>query len=206
MATAKKKAASTASNSHAARQIHVAKPHTRARIEHRAMLQKKAEPIAEALSTYNGEYTAELGEALFKFIVEGIGLDNITTLPNMPPLYDMLKWIADEQHPFSKVYKDAKQLLIALYEERGRDVALRPMKTVLRRRYQVVTKDGEVEDLEEEREVDNVERSKLAFAAYQWSLSHLAPKKHGRRAEDEGGGKNEQLEALFNSLKQGPAQ
>lgn len=205
MATAKKKAASTAPASGAARQTHIDKPHTRTRIEHRAMLQKKAEPIAEALSPYNGEYTAELGEALFKMIVEGIGLDNITTLPNMPPLYDMLKWIGNTEHPFSKIYRDAKQLLLALYEERALNVALKPMQTVIKRTYQTVV-DGEVEDLYEERVVDNVERSKLAHAAYVWSLGHLAPKKHGRRAEDEGGGKNEQLEALFNSLKQGPAQ
>ena len=91
--------------------------------------------------------------------------------------------------------------MVPYYEERAVDVATTPMVLELR-----TEKDNsEFGESVEKRYVDAVERSKLSFAAYQWALAHLRPKKHGKTPEAGSGGVNPQLQALFDSIKAGPA-
>lgn len=155
---------------------------------------------------FDGEYTDELGQLLSEMVADGITLDTISKLPNTPPLRLMLRWIADDSHPFRKLYYDAKNLMVALYEERALDAATQPLIGVIKTKKQAVTRDGDVVDLEEERIADNVERSRLVVDTYKWTLEHLAPRKHGRKATPDGQQPNEQLEALFSSLKEGPVE
>lgn len=129
-------------------------------------------------------------------------MDKISRRPGMPELKTMIAWLGDPDHPFGKTYMDAKALLVPLYEERAQDAALDATRSeIVTTRYS--DKDGESREV---RIVDNVERAKLIVAAYQWTLSHLKPKKHGRNADPESGRPNDQLKALFDSLKQGPAE
>ncbi len=176
--------------------------HQLARVEAKAQIFLRATEAAVLEPPYGGEYTERLGLVIAAMVADAATLDNISTLPNMPPLRDMLKWIAQESHPFSRLYYDAKRVLVPLYEERAQAVANRTLRAAKKRKYQAVDRFGEVHDLTEETESDNVERSRLIVDTYQWTLSHLSPRKHGRRAEDGGGGPNEQLKTLFDSLKQ----
>jgi hypothetical protein len=175
--------------------------HQIARVVERVKRYKKALPIAQATPAFNGEYTTTLGETLSDMVADGCTLDNISTLPNMPPLRVMLRWIADTSHPFNKIYYDAKRAMVALYEERAFEAANKPLLATFTTRRQALDKNGAVVDLVEEREVDNVERAKLMVSTHQWTLSHLAPKKHSRQATPITGEGTEQLEALFQSLK-----
>lgn len=178
----------------------------RARAEHRAQLYRRAIEVVKELPEFSGEYTAALGDAFAVLIADGCTLDNVSSFACMPPRYMLLRWIADKEHPLSRIYYDAKALLVPLYEERAQAAADNPLRGVIVTRRQAVTKTGAVVDLREEREVDNVERSKLQVGTYQWTLSHLLPKKHGRNAQPAAGEPNDQLKALFESLKQGPAE
>ena len=148
------------------------------------------------------EWSEALGKTLFGLIVVGLSMDKISQRPGMPELKTMLVWLGNPGHPFGKLYKEAKALLVPLYEERAQDAALEATKSeVVTTRYS--DRDGESREV---KIVDNVERAKLKLTAYQWSLSHLLPKKHGRNADPEAGKPNDQLKALFDSLKQGPAE
>lgn len=175
--------------------------HQMARVEHRAQIFRRATEAAEHEPPYEGVYTERLGLVLAAMVADGATLDNISTLPNMPPVYHMTKWIAQADHPFHKLYYDAKQVLIPLYEERAQTAAYQSLKATRRRRYQQVDKYGAIHDLVEEIETDNVARSALRFQAMQWTLSHLSPRKHGRNAEPGADEPNEQLKALFEALK-----
>lgn len=178
--------------------------HQVARVENRARIYRNAIEIADEMPPYAGEYTDTLGEGLAAMVVDGATLDQIATLPNMPPLWHMTRWVAKSDHPFHKLYYGAKEALVALYEERAQSAASTPLIGVTRVRRQAVTRDGDVVDLEEEREADNVERSKLIVNTYQWGLSHMSPRKHGRNAEESKDGPTEQLKALFQSIRSGP--
>lgn len=149
------------------------------------------------------EWSDELGEDLYILFSTGHGMNSVAKMDGMPSVYQMMKWLADESHAFSRVRARALEHLVPYYEELAKEITLtaNPQTVVTRR--QVLTKDGDVEDLVDERVVDNVERSKLAFMGLQWTLGHLKPKKHGR-APDSAPGKNEQLEGLFAALKAGP--
>jgi hypothetical protein len=145
-------------------------------------------------------YTDELDVALFELVSTGVSLDDIGMMPNMPNVSKLLSWIHDKDHPFSARYMRAKSVLVTLYEERAQQAALKPLLTEL-----TVTKNSDQYGASTEtRIIDNVARSTLIFNAYQWSLSHMLPKKHGKNAEPPSGGHNEQLEALFAALKSGP--
>jgi hypothetical protein len=213
MATAKKKAASTASASSvaAAKQEFKQKKKAANRAAyriHQAQLREELQAEIDAPRPMGRPvypYTDELGQQIFDLIVEGKSIMKISRLPDMPSDVTMFKWIGDDTHKFSSLYARAKQLVVARMEEEITDLADDAERgKIITETFKVV--DGELEPVTEVRYADNVERTKLRIMARQWQLAHLRPKKHGRRAEDEGGGKNEQLEALFNSLKQGPAQ
>ncbi len=129
----------------------------------------------------------------------------IGKMDGMPSDITMFRWIGDKAHPFSEVYKRAKELLVARYEEEIQEIASEALVgEIVTERDAVV--DGDVVRLTETRRADNVERAKVKIAARQWGLSHLMPSKHGRNADPEAGKPNEQLAALFASLKSGPAQ
>lgn len=128
----------------------------------------------------------------------------IAAMDGMPPLYQMLTWLADSTHPFSAVRTRGKEMLVPLYEELAASIAMNPGEAVTKVRKQVVTRDGDIVWVSERRTGDNTERAKLALQGIQWTLSHLKPKKHGRTPEDGGGGPNEQLKGLIDALKAGP--
>jgi hypothetical protein len=149
-------------------------------------------------------YTDELDAKLFQLLSTGVSLDTISQLEGMPQLYTLLGWMADEGHKLCATYTRARKLVIALYEDRAMSVALNPMRSET-----ITTRSGSdakgAFDSKEVREADNVERAKLALGAYQWALGWMVPKKHGRLADGKADGPNPQLEALFQSLKSGPA-
>ena len=151
-------------------------------------------------------YTDELDAQLFQLLSTGSSLDTISRLEGMPPLWVILGWLADETHKLNSTYTRARKMVIPLYEDRALDIALNPKLGIVKVKRQALTKDGEVVDLEETRESDNVERAKLALGAYQWALGWMVPKKHGRAAMQADDKPNEQLESLFQSLKAGPVQ
>ena len=151
-------------------------------------------------------YNDELDAQLFDLIVAGLSLEKISRLPNMPSVPTLLKWVGQKDHKFSETYTRAKALLVPLYEERAIDAATDPQSGIVRTLGQRLTKNGDVVDIEEERYGDNVERSKLAVVTYQWALGWLVPKKHGRQADPSANQPNEQLAALFASLKSGPVE
>lgn len=151
-------------------------------------------------------YTDELGAQLFEYITNGLSMEKISRLDGMPSTSIMLRWIGNVNHPFSKLYLEAKQLLVALYEERMIEVAEEPLLGDITVARQAVTRDGDVVALKETRTSDNVARSELKFKAYMWTLSHLRPTKHGRNPDQSSGAANEQLKGLFDALKAGPAE
>jgi hypothetical protein len=149
-------------------------------------------------------YTDELDAQLFQLLSTGSSLDTISKLEGMPPLWIILGWLADATHKLNTTYTRARNMVIPLYEDRALDIALNPKCGTIKVKRQALTKDGKIVDLEETREGDNVERAKLAFGAYQWALGWMVPKKHGKQATQDADKPNEQLEALFQSLKAGP--
>ena len=145
-------------------------------------------------------YTDELDALLFELLSIGTSLDTISSLEGMPELWQLLRWLGDESHRLSRTYARARELVIPLYEDRALALSLTPQSGVVRTRRQTVTKDGDIVDLNEERESDAVERSKLALSAYQWALGWMAPKKHGPKPiqlED-----NDALKDLLGAFRQ----
>jgi hypothetical protein len=149
-------------------------------------------------------WTEELGDRLFELIATGHSMDEIGRMDDMPSVFHMLKWRQDETHPFCLLFTRAKQQLVDLYEERAQLAALQPETFVQKTRKQVVTRDGDIVWVTENRIIDNVARSALKFQAYQWTLAHLRPKKHGRNPDPSTGSANEQLKGMLEALKQGP--
>lgn len=146
------------------------------------------------------KYDDELDRSLYRLVSTGHSLDYIAGLPNAPSVFRMLDWIATKDHPFSATYLRAKQAMATLYEERIQQNAVTPLvgKVTVTR---TGGKDGGTTEV---REQDNVSRSILIDGAYKFALGYIMPKRHGRNAQPEGGGANEQLEGLFAALKQGP--
>lgn len=164
------------------------------------------EKVAEGpvLPAYNG-WTVEVEKALYDLVGTGHSMREISAMQGMPRLIDMLTWLTDDTHPFSKIYMRAKQAVVALYEEEIQRIGMNAQRAKLRTERQQLTKDGDLVDTVETRYIDNVERSKLAVATLQWTLGHLKPKKHGRNPDQSTGSANEQLKGLFDALKAGPA-
>lgn len=173
------------------------------RFEQRAVKYKTALEIVAPLEDFDGDWTEDLGAALFDLLAEGLSIDEIDALqPKTPPRRVLLRWLADKTHPFQKVYNDGKGVMIPLYEERAFKSTVTPLMME-----QTTVRDGEDDRncYTETKTVDNVERSKLMFAGYGWVLSHMAPHKHGKNADGaDGEQKNDKLEELFNALMDGP--
>ena len=156
--------------------------------------------------SFEPPYTKELDAQLFDLISVGTSLDTIVALEGMPDLPVLLRWLADERHPLYKTNSRARALLPQLWEDRALQIALNPAVGVVKTKRQVLDKFGGVVDVEDVREGDNVERAKLAMSAYTWALGWMTPKKHGRQADPSANQPNDQLKALFDSLKSGPAE
>ena len=112
----------------------------------------------------------------------------------------MLGWLSSDAHKFSALYARAREFAIPLLEDRALSVALNPQPGIIKVRRQVLDKNGDIVEVEEERTQDAVERSKLALSAYQWVLSWRAPKKHGKQAQPGDDG-NDALKQLLNQFK-----
>lgn len=151
-------------------------------------------------------YTGELDRQLFQLLSVGTSLDTISQLEGMPPLYVMLGWLSDKRHKFSETFTRARSIVVPLYEDRALDIALNPASGIIKITRQALTRDGDVVTLTETQDRDAVERAKLALSAYQWALGWMVPKKHGKLPDLGDQKKNEQLEALFASLKSGPVE
>lgn len=167
-------------------------------------MRARAPKIEPARVERNGNayvYNEALDNALFSLIVCGTTLEEIAEREGMPSLSTLLIWIGTKDHPFGATYIKAKEMLVPLYEERVVAVATKAQMGEI-----VVERDGIEGPSTEVRRVDAVERSKLAVSAYQWSLSHLRPRKHGRNADPQAGQPNEQLKALFDALNAGPVE
>ena len=131
-------------------------------------------------------------------------MDAISQIEGMPGLGVMVRWLGEDKHPFRPIYARAKSLLVELYEERAQLAAVNPEQFVIVTEKQVLDREGNVVDLVEKRTVDNVARSTLKFEAYKWTLGYLQPKKHGKQSQPDADKPNEQLEALYQSLRAGP--
>ena len=151
-------------------------------------------------------YTKALGYKMHDLLVAGIGIKKISQMDGMPCDATIYTWIGNPAHPFSELYKTAKQLMIARFEEEIQEIADEEHIGEVRTEREVLNKDGEVVTVIEVKKFDAIEHRKLRIEARRWSLSHLMPKKHGRQPDMGNTGKNEQLEALFTSLKSGPVE
>lgn len=181
----------------------------------KAVAIKQAQSTVESIRAIAGNkkfgrppvpWSEELGDMLFELIATGHSMDMIGSMDDMPSVFNMLKWRQDETHPFHSLFSRAKQQLVDLYEERAQLAALLPQEFTIKTRKQVVTRDGDIVWVTERKVVDNTARSALQLQAYQWTLSHLKPKKHGRNPDPSTGTANEQLKGLFDALKAGPAE
>jgi hypothetical protein len=150
-------------------------------------------------------YTEELGLRIHDLVADGKSLSKIAAIEGMPARVTMLKWLGDEKHSFALLYAQAKQLLVAAFEDEIQEIAdTQEVGEIVTERDAIV--DGAVVTLREVRRTDMLEHRKLKIDARRWTLAHLRPKKHGKLADGSGEGKNEQLEALFQSLKSGPVE
>lgn len=152
------------------------------------------------------EYTEQVDAALYRLVSTGHSLRNISMLPGAPPLSRLLRWVGDKSHPFNKTYSEAKNVLTTLYEEQIIENAVSPLLGEVRTRRSGTGEKGGTIDVEEVRTADNVQRAALIDGALKFTLGYLLPKKHGRNAQPSDGSPNDQLEALFSALKQGPAE
>ena len=118
-----------------------------------------------------------------------------------PDEYQLWKGIGDEQSKISQAYARGKQIAVARYEEEIEAIASTPILGTVRTKGQRVTKDGDVIDVEETRESDMLGHRALLIDTHKWTLAHLRPRKHGQKPDEGGNKRNDQLEALFQSLK-----
>lgn len=162
----------------------------RRRMRKEAEVEAREEIVHKRSGPVKYRYTEALGQEIHEHIVNGLSLMKIAQLPGMPGSSVLYTWIATESHPLSKLYVRAKEILVARIEEEIQDIADEPLPGVIKTTRQAVTKNGGIVTLEEERIIDNVERTKLRVAARQWTLAHLKPKKHGRQADPNIGGED----------------
>jgi hypothetical protein len=132
-------------------------------------------------------YTDALGVTLEDLITHGITLDCISTLQGLPGHSELVKWLTTAGHPFQLLFTRAKTSMVPFLEEQALMLAREPMPGEVRITRTGTGSKGETIDSEEVRIVDNVQRATLAFNAYQWTLAHLVPKKHGRQAVPDDG-------------------
>lgn len=173
--------------------------------EQKARVYETVVPMAAELPPFLGEYTDAIGQILGDMIIEGATLDDLRLLPGCPPFKFILRWIRDKQHPFHRIFYDAKEAQVALYEDRIVSTAHNSEQQVIKTTRQVLNSQDEVVTVTDERHVDNVQRAELKVKALTWSLAWMSPKKHGRLALPDGDKPNDQLKNLFEALMQGPA-
>jgi hypothetical protein len=150
-------------------------------------------------------WTEELGAKLFTLFATAHTLDEVAALEGMPPLFTLLTWLATQNNPFAVIYKEARERMIPLIEDRAVTAASKPYMTEIVTTREVIDKDGEIREVTERKIVDNTARSQLAADAYRWLLAVKKPKTYGRQPDGPGGA-NEQLEGLFASLRAGPVE
>ena len=151
------------------------------------------------------KWTVELGAKLFTLFATAHTMDEVAAIEGMPPLFTLLTWLATQNHPFAAIYKEARERMIPLIEDRAVTAASKPYMTEIVTTREVIDKDGEIREVTERKIIDNTARSALAADAYRWLLAVKKPRTYGRQP-DAPGGANEQLEGLFASLKAGPVE
>jgi hypothetical protein len=107
-----------------------------------------------------------------------MSLSGLNADPTMPTVWTFYEWL-DSHSDLYKNYTRAREIQADVQAEALKDTAANALRGVTTTRRQVVTKDGDVIDLEEERVQDNVERAKLMVTTQQWLLSKIRPKKYG---------------------------
>lgn len=145
-------------------------------------------------------YPPELDRKLFRLIATAHSLQDISEIEGMPELFVLLHWRATKDHPFGATYLKAKEQMEPFLEELVTKISMNPMRGVTKVRKQVLDKDGNIVTLEEERESDAVERSRLAADALRWNLAILRPKRYGRQPEQPAEG-NESLKELLGAMR-----
>ncbi len=151
-------------------------------------------------------WSPELGAVLFKLVSTGHSMEQIAAMPGAPSTYRQLSWCTDQAHPYCDLYAKAKQQMALLLEERALAAAVIPLKAEVTTRRQTLDKDGTVKDLEDVRTEDNVARAKLMAEGFRWQLAVLQPKRYRMNETPDAAKPNDQLEALFASLKSGPVE
>lgn len=150
-------------------------------------------------------YTEAMGKRMSDLLVAGISVMEICEADGMPGEVTVFRWIGDPKHPFSMLYKNAKQLMVARFEEENQRIADEPqIGEIITTRESINPVTGELQTTTEVKKYDMLEHRKLRIATRQWTLSHLMPKKHGHHAQPGGDAPNEQLNALFAALNAGP--
>ena len=152
------------------------------RVANRMALRITAAELLAEITPYDGEYTEEIGSVMAELVADGMTLDALDEFTVLPPKRVVCRWLLDEKHPFHSLYYEAKRLMVPLFEERMQVVASTPMVGKFKTTRGVVTKDGDVIEVVETREADNVERSKLIVSVMQSTLGYLSPRKHGKQA------------------------
>jgi len=134
-----------------------------------------------------------------------MSLSKLNLDPRYPIVMTFYQWL--EQSPeLARLYARAREAQLDVQAEDMRETAANALEGKVRTRRQAVTKHGDIVDLEEERTADNVERAKLMISTQQWLLARLRPRKYGVQVDPAANQPNDQLKALFDSLKSGPAE
>ena len=145
-------------------------------------------------------WTDELGTELYKLIVTGHSFDEIAAIEGMPPVFAMLTWLGDEEHPFCKVYNRGREMLLPLIEQRAVLAAVTPIVGEVRTTKQVYNPSTrQFDDVEEVRTFDNVERARLIADGYRWWLAVRQPRKYGRQPET--ADTNDSLKELLGAMR-----
>ena len=174
------------------------------RMAYREALAARIAPALPAHATESpislGDYTDELGQVLFAYVVAGNTLKTIASLRGMPALYIMLQWVGDTQHPFRNLYYEAKRLMVPFLEEQAMEAATQALIGTTTTRKRVYNPGSqEFEDSVEVREHDNVDRSRLIVDVIKWTLSYTDAARHGKQGGDGEGEDN--LKALLGQFR-----
>lgn len=210
MATAKKSKQAAASPKRSKKPVSARKASVRREV--RGQILPPDKPHDPSTIVGHDQYTDQLGQELYQLVAMGIHIKAIALMERMPREFTMWQWIARPEHPFSKLYDEARSMLVRKREEHIEEVAVNTESLLVTRtikeRKQVLNAEGKpvwvnVERTEEVKQ-DGTKHRELLIRTLQWSLGHLAPKKHGPKSQPAEGGSNPQLDALFASLNAGP--
>ena len=174
----------------------------------KAMIAVKKEVVVPLTAKKDGHptvWTKSIEEKFEREVTLGTPVKEIGRMSDMPNEYSLWTWIAKEDHPCASAYARGKQKRVANLEEELEIESNANRTGVVTTKKEVVTGDGDVIEVEESRQYDNTERSKIRIDAIKWTLAHTRPKKHGRQPELPADKGNTQLDSLFKSLMSGPA-